>query len=109
MNKIYKIFEYRKKGYSWFEIFKKCIRIISERSFEVFNQITTYFTSSSFIRLEFKRVKYNYQKLEKQRIVILETGVLGDVLLVGDVFKTVTEFCKKKQIELIFVCSFLTS
>lgn len=108
MNKIYKIFEYRKKGYSWFEIFKKCIRIISERSFEVFNQITTYFTSSNFIRLEFKRVKYNYQKLEKQRIVILETGVLGDVLLVGDVFKTVTEFCKKKQIELIFVCSFLT-
>lgn len=109
--KISKIKQLRSQGISWKTIvFRACVALVGHKKNFIclnFRIITLFFLVPFLLLKDFHIIKRCAYKAKKSRksILIIETGVLGDCMLVTHAFKTLETWCVQNSFSLTIVCS----
>ena len=104
INDLIKIKNLREEGLTWKEIFLRgldCVGIKTPNKTMIEN-----FKEMSYLRKTryINKMRYIFTKSSKS-ILIVETGVLGDTMLVVNAFRTLANYCAENDYEFVLVCS----
>lgn len=105
LSKINRIGELRKEGFTWKGIF---LRLFEYLGIKIPNKsiIENLFELIVLKKMQiFSKIMANFKKNNKS-ILVIETGVLGDSMLVANAFQKLQIFCNKNEYEFTLVCSY---
>ena len=102
--KIQTIKSLRKQNVSWIVIFYFGLEYLGLNKFSYFISI---FLANLYVLHNVKPISRRFRKNEvpQNKMIIVETGVLGDCMLVIDAFKELENYCKLQKMELYIICS----